>query len=48
MGVLFIWEESMKHYLTIYEENGKRYAETWFQINLFSRCFCFLRERVEL
>ncbi len=36
----------MKHYITTYTENGKRYAETWIQVNLFGRCFCMLRERI--
>lgn len=36
------------HYLTKYEETGKLYAESWIQINLFGRCFCFSKKRIEL
>lgn len=38
----------MKHYLTKYSENGKRYAEAWAQINLFGKCFCFWKRRIEI
>ena len=31
----------MKHHLTIYEENGMKYAEAWIQINFLHWCFCF-------
>lgn len=31
----------MKHHLTIYEENGTKYAEAWLQINFLHWCFCF-------
>ena len=31
----------MKHHLTIYEENGTKYAEAWIQINFLNWCFCF-------
>lgn len=36
----------MKHYITKYTENGKRYAEAWTQVNLFGKCFCFNRRRI--
>ena len=38
----------MHHYITKYEENGKRYAESWMQINLFGRCFCFSKRKMEI
>lgn len=38
----------MKHYLTKYNENGKRYAESWLQINLFGKAICFWRKRIEI
>ena len=38
----------MHHYLTFYTEDGKRYAEAWFQITLFGAAFCFFRVRKEL
>ena len=38
----------MKHYLTIYEEDEKRYAEAWIQINLFRWCFCIWRVKKEI
>lgn len=36
------------HYLTTYYEDGKRYAETWMQFNIFGLCFCFSKRRKEI
>lgn len=38
----------MHHYLTVYEEDGKRYAEAWMQINFFGLCFCFSKRKKEI
>lgn len=38
----------MHHYITIYTENGIRYAESWIQINLFGLSFCFARRRKKI
>ena len=38
----------MHHYITKYEANGKRYAESWVQVNLFGRCFCFSKRKIEI
>lgn len=38
----------MKHYITKYEENGKRYAEAWLQINVFGKCLCFWKKRIAI
>jgi hypothetical protein len=38
----------MKHYITKYRENGKRYAESWMQINLFNKCICFSKKKIEI
>lgn len=38
----------IKHYITKYEEENKRYAESWLQINIFGRCYCFWRKRIEI
>ena len=38
----------MKHFITKYQENGKRFAESWLQINLFGRYYCFSRKKIEL
>jgi len=32
---------STKHYLTVYEENSKLYAESWLQLDVFDRSYCF-------
>ena len=37
-----------RHYITKYVENGKRYAEAWFQINIFGQCLCMFRKRIEI
>lgn len=41
-------EEMVKHYITKYEEDGKLYAESWIQINIFGRCYCISRKRLEI
>lgn len=33
----------MHHYITKYICNGKLYAESWIQINIFGLCFCLSR-----
>ncbi|WP_163198235.1 hypothetical protein [Clostridium sporogenes] len=38
----------MHHYITKYKENGKRYAEAWIQINIFSLCLCIWKKRIEI
>ena len=38
----------MKHFITIYGEEGKVYAESWLQINLIGKCFCFSRRKIEV
>lgn len=39
-------EMEMHHFITKYEENGKRYAEAWIQINLFGKCFCIWKKKI--
>lgn len=36
------------HYITKYTENGIRYAEAWFQINVFGLTFCISRRKIEI
>lgn len=38
----------MQHYITKYYENGKRYAEAWIQINVFNKCFCLFKRKIEI
>lgn len=39
----------LNHYLTKYmEPNGKRYAESWLQLNIFEKCFCFWKRKIEI
>ena len=38
----------MHHYITKYTENGIRYAESWIQLNLFGKTFCFWRKRITI
>jgi len=38
----------MKHYITKYVQNGVRYAESWMQINLFGKCFCFSKRKIAI
>ena len=38
----------MKHYITFYGKNGKCYAESWIQINLFGKVICFSKKIEEI
>ena len=37
-----------KHYLTVYEENSKLYAESWLQLDVFDRSYCFSKNKKEV
>ena len=37
-----------KHYLTVYEENSKLYAESWLQLDVFDRSYCFSKNKKEI
>ncbi len=41
-------ESIMHHYITSYEENGIKYAEAWFQINIFGKCICLSRRKIKI
>ena len=41
-------KDMFRHYITKYVENRKRYAEAWFQINIFGQCLCMFRKRIEI
>lgn len=36
------------HYMTKYKENGKCYAESWIQVDIFNKCYCFSKKRKEI
>ena len=38
----------LHHYITKYKTEGKQYAESWLQINIFGFCYCFSRRRIEI
>ena len=40
--------EDVHSYITKYEENGKRYAESWLQVNAFGRSLCFNKKKIEI
>nr|DAX55529.1 MAG TPA: hypothetical protein [Caudoviricetes sp.] len=37
-----------KHFLTVYEENSKLYAESWLQLDVFGRSYCFSKNKKEI
>ena len=37
-----------KHFLTVYEENSKLYAESWLQLDVFDRSYCFSKNKKEI
>lgn len=38
----------VNHYITTYHENGSHWVEAWLQINLFGKCICFSRRKIEI
>jgi hypothetical protein len=36
------------HYITVYGENGRVYAESWMQLDIFGRCFCFWNRKMDI
>lgn len=38
----------MHHYISKYVENDEKYAESWLQINLFGKSFCFSRKKIKI
>ena len=39
---------STKHYLTVHEENSKLYAESWLQLDVLNRSYCFSKNKKEI
>ena len=37
-----------KHFLTVYEENSKLYAESWLQLDVLNRSYCFSKNKKEI
>lgn len=38
----------LNHYITKYKEDGKRYAESWLQLDLFGNTYCFNSKIIEI
>ena len=38
----------IKHYITKFEENNKKYATSWIQLNIFGFALCFNEKKIEL
>lgn len=38
----------IKHYITKYEENEERFAESWIQLNIFGIIRCFSKKRIKI
>lgn len=36
------------HHITKYVENGRLYAESWLQINIFGKTLCFSKKKIDL
>lgn len=37
-----------KHFITVYEENSKVYAESWLQLDVFGRSYCFSKNKKKI
>lgn len=38
----------MKHHITKYQENGKKYAASWLQLNVFGKAICLWKKTIEI
>lgn len=38
----------MKHHITKYWADGKQFAESWLQVNVFGKNICLFKKRIEL
>ena len=38
----------IKHYLTKYKTDGKKFATSWLQLNIFDKCFCFSQKTISI
>lgn len=38
----------IRHYITKYIENEKRYAESWIQIDILGKSICLWRRRIQI
>ena len=38
----------IKHHITKYIENETKYAESWIQVNIFGKAYCFSKKRIVL
>ena len=38
----------IKHYITKYEEDDKRYTKSWIQLNIFGLVRSYSKKRIEL
>ena len=38
----------MHHYITKYMDKGQKYVESWMQINIFGKAFCFSKRRIAI
>lgn len=36
------------HYITKYREGGQYYAESWLQLELFGKVWCFSRKKINV
>jgi len=38
----------MRHYITYYVMNETLYAESWLQINVFGKSYCFSKKTIKI
>lgn len=38
----------MHHYITKYVESGIRYAESWLQVDILGKSYCFCKRRISI
>ena len=48
VGLVYKVVLSTKHYLTVYEENSKLYTESWLQLDVLDRSYCFSKNKKEI
>lgn len=38
----------LHHYITKYKEGDQYYAESWIQLDLFGKCWCFSKRKINV
>ena len=38
----------LKHHLTQYTTDGRKFVTSWLQLNIFGKCYCFSKRTIKI